>query len=112
MRQEDDGFFTYHVEHVVPRQHGGSDASSNLALACYHCNRHKGPNLAALDPESGKLARLFDPRRDSWPIHFEVDGAAVLGRTAIGRATARLLKMNVIARLELRMALARTGSWP
>ena len=27
----------------------------NLALACAHCNRHKGPNLAGFDPETGML---------------------------------------------------------
>ena len=30
VRQEDDAFFSYHVEHVVPRQHGGTDALANL----------------------------------------------------------------------------------
>ncbi|MGV3720524.1 MAG: HNH endonuclease, partial [Actinomycetota bacterium] len=43
----------FHIEHIIPRQHGGSDETSNLALACYHCNLHKGPNLASLDPVSG-----------------------------------------------------------
>ena len=31
-------FFAYHVGHIVARQHGGTDESENLALACYHCN--------------------------------------------------------------------------
>jgi HNH endonuclease len=29
-------FFTYHLEHIVARQHGGGDEELNLALACYH----------------------------------------------------------------------------
>jgi hypothetical protein len=37
---------TFHVDHITPRQHGGSTEPDNLALACLHCNRHKGPNLA------------------------------------------------------------------
>jgi 5-methylcytosine-specific restriction endonuclease McrA len=31
----------FHVEHVIPRQHGGSDEFENLALACPECNLHK-----------------------------------------------------------------------
>jgi hypothetical protein len=53
------GFF--HVDHVVARQHGGRTDLSNLALACMHCNRHKGPNIAGSDPRTGEIVRLFDP---------------------------------------------------
>jgi 5-methylcytosine-specific restriction endonuclease McrA len=35
-----------HVEHIVAKQHHGADDPENLALACNHCNLHKGPNLA------------------------------------------------------------------
>jgi hypothetical protein len=35
------------LEHIVPRNHGGSDALSNLAIACSRCNHGKG---ARLDP--------------------------------------------------------------
>jgi HNH endonuclease len=69
--QDAEPFFAYHVEHIVARQHGGSDDNKNLALAGYHCNAHKGPNLSALDPESGALFRLFNPRLDKWEEHFE-----------------------------------------
>lgn len=40
----------FHIEHVVARQHDGSDSPANLALACDRCNRHKGPNLSGIDP--------------------------------------------------------------
>jgi 5-methylcytosine-specific restriction endonuclease McrA len=50
--QDAEPFFAYHVEHIVARQHGGSDDNENLALACYHCDAHKGPNLSGLDPEA------------------------------------------------------------
>jgi len=46
----------FEVEHVVAKQHGGSDAPGNLAFACLHCNRHKGPNLSGSrrrEPGSG-----------------------------------------------------------
>src|SRR5437016_3905081 len=38
----------FHVEHIVARQHGGSDTVENLALACPECNRHKGTNLTGI----------------------------------------------------------------
>jgi 5-methylcytosine-specific restriction endonuclease McrA len=100
--QEKEPFFAYHMEHIVARQHGGGDETSNLALACYHCNLHKGPNLTAIDPESGALVELFHPRKHNWEAHFEQNGVLIIGRTAIGRATANLLKMNAADRRRLR----------
>jgi 5-methylcytosine-specific restriction endonuclease McrA len=32
----------FHIEHVIPRQHGGSDDADNLALACPDCNLRLG----------------------------------------------------------------------
>ncbi len=43
LRQEHD-LSSLHVEHIAAKQHGGTDDPSNLALACIHCNLHKGPN--------------------------------------------------------------------
>ena len=100
--QDAEPFFVYHVEHIVARQHGGSDDNENLALAFFHCNAHKGPNLSALDPESGALVRLFNPRLDKWEEHFERNGVLIAGRTAVGRATVGLLKMNAADRRRLR----------
>jgi hypothetical protein len=95
-------FFTYHLEHIVARQHGGGDDDQNLALACYHCSSHKGPNLTAFDPSTGSLVRLFHPRQDNWDEHSELNGIVIVGRTAIGRATAALLQMNASNRRRLR----------
>ena len=67
-----------------------------------HCNAHKGPNLSGLDPESGALVRLFHPRQDQWDEHFERNGVLIVGRTAVGRATVGLLKMNAADRRRLR----------
>jgi len=99
----------FHVEHIVARQHGGPTVESNLALACSFCNFHKGPNIAALDPESGQLVPLFHPRRDNWTDHFAWEGTAVVGLTAIGRATVQLLAMNHWERVEVRENLQAEG---
>jgi hypothetical protein len=112
MRQEDDPFYSFHIDHVASRQHGGADVLENLALACYHCNRHKGPNLSGWDPETRRITRLFNPRHDSWTRHFQVVGAVIAGRTAVGRATVRVLKVNAPPRLDLRTALVEVGCWP
>jgi hypothetical protein len=100
--QQDDPLFTFHIEHIVPRQHGGSTVESNLALACHHCNLHKGPNLSGIDPQTDDIVPLFHPRSQAWTDHFEQRGATVAGRTPTGRATVRVLAMNSPARAQLR----------
>lgn len=95
----------FEIEHVIARQHGGEDAPANLALACVSCNRHKGPNLAGVDPESGNIVRLFDPRRQNWRRHFQWDGPEVDGKTQVGRATIRVLGINHPGRVALRRTL-------
>ena len=99
-------FAPFHVEHVVARQHRGGDDPTNLALACNRCNLHKGPNLTAIDPETGAVVPLFDPRRQSWEEHFRLEDAEIIGLTPTGRATVRLLNMNAKHRVQLRATLA------
>jgi 5-methylcytosine-specific restriction endonuclease McrA len=55
---------SFHVDHIVARQHGGESSLENLALACMHCNHRKGPNIAGRDPEPGDIVHLYHPRRD------------------------------------------------
>ena len=54
MRQEFDEL-PFQIEHVIPRKHHGSDEEDNLALACFACNNHKGPNLSGVDPPTGQI---------------------------------------------------------
>ena len=105
-RQADEPFISYQVEHIIAIQHGGGDGEENLALACSHCNLHKGPNLAGIDPTTGELEPLFNPRRQSWDEHFEDRGIWIEGTTPCGRAIVRVLAMNAQARVELRQELA------
>src|SRR5580658_9782150 len=108
---QDSCSLTHHIEHVVPRQHGGTDDPGNLALACHRCNLRKGPNLTGIDPLTRALVPLFDPRRDGWTSHFRARGAIIEGVTAVGRATVDVLAMNDPRRIELRELLLppRTG---
>jgi len=101
----------FHVEHIVSKQHGGSDDPSGLALACDRCNAYKGPNLTSIDSDTRAVVPLFHPRRDAWEDHFVVRGGQIVGLTPAGRATVRLLNMNAPRRVELREAWLREGSW-
>jgi hypothetical protein len=38
----------FQIDHIIARQHGGATELENLALACIHCNRFKGPNMLGL----------------------------------------------------------------
>ena len=49
----------HHIEHIIAKQHGGSDDDENLALACHRCNLHKGPNLTGIDPQTGLSPHFF-----------------------------------------------------
>lgn len=96
-------FFTYHVEHITAKQHGGGDERANLAFACNHCNFLKGTNLTSIDPDSGQLTALFHPRHHDWQEHFLWADGRILGKTEIGRTTVFLLQMNAPHRVELRL---------
>jgi len=100
---------TFHVEHIRARQHDGDDAKGNLALACPDCNRHKGPNLTGIDPETQQVTLLFNPRTDIWDEHFQMSGSIITGRTRAGRATAHLLQMNIVERVRMREELVANG---
>ena len=102
---------SFHLEHVVARQHGGGDEAANLAWACSRCNRHKGTNLSGVDPDSNQVVPLIHVRREVWEDHFEFIGAQIRGKTAVGRAPTWLLQMNADRRVELRAQLIMDGLW-
>ena len=78
---------------------------SNLALACHFCNRHKGPNLSGMDPTTGELTRLFNPRIDTWSQHFRIQAGHIIGLTPMGRTTVYVLNMNRPNRVRVRVEL-------
>jgi hypothetical protein len=99
----------FQIDHILAEKHGGETVDGNLALACPHCNRFKGPNIAGLDPATGELTRLFDPRRDAWEDHFQLHGPSVVGSTPIGRTTVDVLAMNADVLLLVRVELLAEG---
>ncbi|HEY7116257.1 MAG TPA: HNH endonuclease signature motif containing protein [Tepidisphaeraceae bacterium] len=98
--------FKHEIDHIIAQKHHGPTILSNLALCCGDCNMHKGPNVAGVDPETGQVVRLFNPREDRWDDHFRWDGAVLMGITAIGRATIDVLAINLPVRILARRALA------
>lgn len=102
----------FHLDHIIAQQHGGPTKLSNLALACLHCNSHKGPNLSGLDPVTRKLTPLFNPRRHKWDRHVRWEGPVLIGKTAIGRVTILVLAINGPELLELRTTLFEEGLFP
>ena len=101
--------FRFPIDHIIAQQHGGPSTEDNLALACFFCNSAKGPNLAGLDPETGRLVPLFHPRRQKWSRHFRLAGPMLVGRTPCGRATVAVLAMNLPDRVDVRAQLLAAG---
>lgn len=84
------------IEHLLPTVLGGKTEEANLWLACSLCNTHKSDRIAAIDPETGELVRLFNPRQQPWPEHFAwtPEGDQIVGLTPTGRATVIALHLN------------------
>jgi hypothetical protein len=95
---------TFHIEHVIPRSHGGSDDAQNLAWSCPSCNLHKSDRITVQLTGSNHQVALFNPRTDNWPDHFEWDDYQIIGRTEVGAATVDALDLNHERRLKIRQA--------
>ncbi len=102
----------FQMDHVVPRQHGGTNIPENLALSCLRCNKRKGPNLTGIDSVSGQTARLFNPRSDDWHTHFRWDGPKLAGLTPTGWATVTVLQINHPDAIVVREALMEERVYP
>lgn len=105
-------FFPHEPDHIIAEKHGGPSGFENLALCCFDCNRFKGSNIASLDPETGELTPLFDPRMQKWTDHFVLNGGQIIPLTPVGRATVQTLRLNLPDRLEVRETLSRQGRNP
>src|SRR5947207_13232050 len=67
---------TFHIEHLVPRSHGGQTVMSNLALSCPGCNLAKADRTTGKD-QNGQMQPLFNPRAYDpwllgWHLHFSL----------------------------------------
>ena len=105
---------TFSVEHTIAHARGGETDAYNLALACQGCNNHKYDKTEAVDPATGLVVPLFNPRRAPWDAHFvwSADYALVIGITPSGRATVQALALNRPGVVYLRRVLHQLGDHP
>ncbi|MCR9166445.1 MAG: HNH endonuclease [Nannocystaceae bacterium] len=58
------------LEHIMPRNHGGTNEAANLAIACKSCNAAKGRRLDCRrkgDPDLERVVEQLTARRaDRW----------------------------------------------
>ena len=90
-------FALHPIDHVIAEKHGGPTTAENLALCCTICNLHKGSDLASVDPLTGEIVLLFNPRRERWTDHFRLAEGRIEPLTPMGRVTVRLLQLNCAA---------------
>ena len=48
------------LEHIVPKNHGGTDDLENLAIACARCNSEKGLRHDHKRPDDPKLREVIE----------------------------------------------------
>lgn len=100
------------VDHAIALKHRGRTTARNLVLACFLCNRFKGPNVGGIDPQTGQFVRLFNPRSDRWAEHFSLRGGRISPRTSVGRVTVGVLVLNQPQRVAQRDVLSSFGAYP
>ena len=104
----------YDGDHVTPYSMGGKEEFENLANACGGCNNNKSNVMQAIDPLSGQIVPLYNPRTDIWADHFCWNDTYLLmrGISPIGRATIKKLKLNREEVVNLRTVLLAVGLHP
>jgi len=105
---------SFSIEHIIPQSKGGQNALDNLALACQGCNNHKYNKTEAIDPITGEIAPLYNPRQQKWPDHFtwNEDFSLIIGMTTIGRVTVETLRLNRAGLVNLRRVLYMASEHP
>jgi len=104
--------YSHEIDHIIAVKHGGKTSPENLALSCLPCNRHKGSDFATLEPNTGEIIPLFNPRLQIWDENFILKNAEIIGITSIGQATSRLLMFNSSNRVRSRQLLITQKLYP
>jgi 5-methylcytosine-specific restriction endonuclease McrA len=102
------------LDHLIPEALGGRTVEENLWLSCSLCNDAKNCRIAARDPMSGEIVRLFNPREQAWSDHFRWSATCdlILGSTPTGRATVIALNLNRPTLVRARRAWVDAGWHP
>ncbi|MCY7406000.1 MAG: HNH endonuclease [Alkalinema sp. CAN_BIN05] len=109
---DDDTVLGCAIDHIISLKHGGPNTADNLAYACVFCNRYKGSDVGSMIWETQEFVRFYNPRRDLWSEHFQLDGVTIEALSSIGEVTARILGFNDRERLLERQVLIDRGRYP
>lgn len=102
----------FQVDHIISVKHGGSTTPDNLAYACIFCNIQKGTDLGSINWQNGELVRFFNPRRDFWGEHFQLNEMVIQPLTDIGEVTTRIFEFNNEERILERQLLIEVSRYP
>lgn len=103
---------TFHIDHIVPLSEAGETALDNLALACVTCSLSKGARQTGIDPQTGTISSIYNPRSQVWSEHFRWENTKLVGLTPIGRATTEALRLNRPVLLAIRGEETHFGRHP
>lgn len=103
-----------HIDHIAPGSRGGETSADNLCLACAGCNGSKLDRTEAIDPATGRIEPLFNPRQQRWQEHFawSEEGTQIVGITSCGRATVEALRFNRPLAVSARAVWVSIGRHP
>ena len=93
---EADMYYPHEADHVIAEKHGGPTTLENLAWSCFYCNRFKGTDLASIDPASGRIVRLYQPRSQRWHLCWPIS-TSVLAPHAVHAETLHFLPAVTLA---------------
>src|SRR5436853_2408186 len=99
LHEEEAGTLAFQIEHIIAKQHGGTDDPDGLCYACAQCNWAKGPNLAGM--LGGKLYPLFNPRTQHWRRHVRWEHTILVGKTMTGIVTVQVLNVRAVGHLRI-----------
>ncbi len=105
-----DAYFPFHIDHIISMKHGGETAENNLAYTCQICNLNKGTDIFTFLHNPDESVRFFNPRKDIWAAHFEVDfSGEIIPKTSIGAATLKIFHLNHPESIIERREMIRLG---
>lgn len=110
---ENSGTITFHVDHIRPIKHNGSDDNETCVCPVINSTATWADNISGYDPETDKLTPLYHPRRHSWdePLKLEAD-YTITGLTPEGCTTLYVLKINKEIRVQRCQFLTELGMYP
>lgn len=109
---ESQSFVGFEIDHIISIKHGGSNEASNLAYTCQYCNQFKGADIGTILLPDEEYIRFYNPRKDKWKNHFDLEGSLIIAKTPQAEATIKMLKLNQPDRLIERQIWLDSNFYP